>query len=371
MCPAPKRLAIGLATVFVCSLSATEAPAQQAGSAKRSGIRQVQAGGRELEAPPPRARSKAAGSSTPADTSTQKRAPQRQPAADDEGATQGGDARSERPRGGLDFRVEKLDPELEQLLQDWERESAKFQRLAGTFSRRRYDHVFGVEFWAVGKFVYQAPDKGNYELTGVTAPAGAKVKFADPQADDSEKWVCTGAYVLKINDKAKTYESVEIPANQRGQNIIDGPLPFLFGMKAEQAKLRYRLELLDPHPGYPTYFQLQVFPRRQDDLASWQEAKIILNPKTFLPRAVMLKHPGNSETVHIFNEKEFAINNVNKFREFFAGDPFNPKLGGYKPVLNEAAAPRTGAAPQNSKSAAPPTSDAGATDRQKAPTKRR
>src|SRR4029079_11788670 len=95
-------------------------------------------------------------------------------------------------------------------------------------------------------FAYEMPDKGAYEFKGSEIPARAvsKMKDADdkPYAlkpDKSERWFCNGKEVMKIDDPTKTYEKVPIPEEHQGENIIEGPLPFLFGMKAEAAMRRY------------------------------------------------------------------------------------------------------------------------------------
>jgi hypothetical protein len=150
--------------------------------------------------------------------------------------------------------------------------------------------------------------------------------------------------VWKINDEEKTYEKFEIPEEQRGQNIIDGPLPFLFGMKADQAKRRYVLQLLEPNSHYPDDFYIRVLPRRREDAVNWSEARVILSSQTYLPQAVILEHPGKSETVHRFNPISINETNWEKIKEkLFGGNPFKVKIPpGYKLVDIEAGGPQRG-----------------------------
>jgi hypothetical protein len=132
---------------------------------------------------------------------------------------------------------------------------------------------------------------------------------------------------------------VDIPPEHRGENIIDGPLPFLFGMKAEQAKRRYTFELLPPKVTYPEAILLGVTPRLQKDSSNWCEAQVIINRETYLPIAVRLVAPGrNSETTHHF--RGLTVNGKASLMEFFGKrDPFNPDLRNYKPVLSQKAGP--------------------------------
>src|SRR5262249_55871120 len=159
--------------------SASQAVAQQAGSAKKGSIRPVQATEPELQAPAPTFKSKStqsrAGSAQP-----RTNVPPRDSAADESDAD--GKTPPGRPKGDLTLHIEQLDPELKKILKNWEVESSKFKRLEGGFARRRYDKVFEVEFWATGKFVYESPDKGYYELAGVAPNPKARVKLnADGQ----------------------------------------------------------------------------------------------------------------------------------------------------------------------------------------------
>jgi TIGR03009 family protein len=240
------------------------------------------------------------------------------------------------------MRVPKLSPELEQILADWESHSSQIKKLTGSFERHKYDHTFKVEFSAQGKFAYEAPDRGAYEFEGVKVAEGALSRMKDEdenpyslKSDQPEHWVCTGEAVLLINHKDKNFTKVEIPPEHRGENIIDGPLPFLFGMKAEQAKRRYVFELLPPKKSYPDAIRLGVTPRLDKDSSNWCEAQVIINRETFLPIAVRLVAPGrNSETVHHF--KGLTVNGKASLMEFFGKrDPFNPDLRNYKPVLSQ------------------------------------
>jgi TIGR03009 family protein len=288
------------------------------------------------------------------------------PSADDEnGDEDAGEAAAPAPRNGgkqprpkgEPLRIEKLTPELEKILKDWEFQTSKFKTMAGGFTRFRYDKTFEVEKRAEGKFVYEAPDKGNYELWGAKLQKGAvarkKNKNGQPFAlkpDEPERWICNGKKVIKINDKEKTYEEVQIPPESQGQNIIDGPLPFIWGMKAEKAKLRYKLKLLEHKD--PEEIWLEVKPRNPGDSANWVKAKVIIEAKTFKPKAVFLEDPTGAESVHVF--KDIVINEK---RGFFDRDPFKPNLRGFKLVVTGKGADD----PVEEKPIAPPTKPAKAT----------
>lgn len=272
-------------------------------------------------------------------------------------ATQGQPAAKSAPAGGQSaaassklarpegepFRVEKLSPKLEAILKKWEESSAKIQRLTGYHQRYEYDSTFSVEKRSRGTFLYEAPDKGNFVIEAMPIEKGAKTKMMDAEgkpysikSGTPERWVCDGKQILKIDDQAKTFERIPIPPESQGTNIIEGPLPFLFGMKAEQAKKRYRLQL-DGERTTDSKVFLFAWPNRPEDLQNYQKATVIIQTQDFLPSAVELIHPsGNSRTVHIFSG--LAVNKSRIIENLIGGDPLKPNLKAYKEVIKNASA---------------------------------
>jgi TIGR03009 family protein len=267
------------------------------------------------------------------------------------------------------LKVEEISPELEKILKNWEQTTSQFKKMTGEFSRFKYDKTFEVEWRAEGKFAYEAPDKGNYELRGLEPRKDKNGQLEESQkigsdgktpytlkADSPERWVCTGKEVIKINEKERTYEKLAIPPDSQGENIMDGPLPFLFGMKADQAKRRYRLTL-DAKNTNADVIRLHVVPRLPKDSANWSKATVIIEAKTFKPKAVKLLDPTGAESVHVFKNVE-----VNPKRGFFEDNPFKPNLRGLKLVLNDKPeAPAVGEKPIDPPAAkAPKTASTGA-----------
>lgn len=235
---------------------------------------------------------------------------------------------------------QKLSPELEKLLADWERHSSQVKTLEGEHTRITYDTVFFVAKRSHGKFFYEAPDKGRIDLIGdKDIPKGAKIQRINPQTrkkevfdlkpDQSEMWICNGENITQIDVDEKQGSRFEIPPNQRGENIINGPLPFVFGMKAAAAKQRYFLKLVNLDAKQKTAW-LDIRPRKSTDRANWKMAQVILSTQTYLPLYVQLVDPaGTKET--IFKFEDIAVNKKgNIFRSFFKGDPFRPRLVGVK-----------------------------------------
>lgn len=248
------------------------------------------------------------------------------------------------------LRIPKLDPEMEDLLIEWEQKSAQIKRLEGSFERTTYDSVFKVELMAKGKYCFEYPDKGSLEQKGIPVAANQKGRQYEPKTGRDERWVCDGATIRQINDKEKQYEEIPIPPEDRGQNIRKSPLPFLFGMKAAEAKLRYSFELVkNPKKSNDGRIHLKVQPLLQQDLANYAKAEVILDRATFVPIGVKLfDTTGNKVDVYFFNPDKMTINRNGGWVQWLTGDPLKPDLSNYqKLITGEAgAAPGTQLAPR-------------------------
>ncbi len=243
-----------------------------------------------------------------------------------------------------------ISKELERVLSDWETKTAKITKLRGRHERHEYDSVFQVEKRAIGSFWYQSPDKGRIDFNVKEQPklVGTRVKRApngDPYqvvAEAPAIWNCDGTNILRINISDKTYDLIKIPANQRGENILDGPLPFLFGVKAEKLKARYFLELGSMHDPQgergPAQYHVVAKPREARDAKNWRQAEVVLNAKFCIPTAIRLTDPaGTKETVYVFDIRHMKANE----RLPWLSNPFKPRLSGYKLLQTATKEPET------------------------------
>ena len=233
-----------------------------------------------------------------------------------------------------------LPRELLTVLNEWYLQTSGIKTLEGKHRRWVYNQVFEVESRAEGEFWYVSPDKGRIDLkSSVIKPNEVslrKNKQGQPytvKPDDPERWICTGTKLMKVNDAQKEFDVYEIPPHGQGRNIMEGPLPFLFGMPPELAKKRYWMELLPKTNQQQVW--LKVIPRWQQDAVQYKEARVILDRRRYLPIAVQLFDPsGNRETVFTFTE--LKVNPAKRSWNLFARDtdPLKPNLAGYKPVIH-------------------------------------
>ena len=168
-------------------------------------------------------------------------------------------AKLERPAEDA-LRVDAPSEELLTLLQKWEAESAKIKKLQGEHLKWEYNYSFGNFVTRnAGVIYYEQPDKGRIDLSPVEIKlvkgkppverkkhwkTGEWIEFK-VQPGTSERWYCDGQIVTSVDEKQKTATQYVIPPQNQGEHIIDGPLPFLFGMPAEKALRRYRYAVSD------------------------------------------------------------------------------------------------------------------------------
>lgn len=241
--------------------------------------------------------------------------------------------------------VEPLDPELESLLKQWELKSAQIKTLNGVHERTVYNLVFETDERSTGKFFLETPDKGRIDLKGVKPGRDDKserigTKSGRPfriEEGRAERWVCSGQEILAIDDDEKTYQVMPLPKEAQGQNIVHSPLPFLFGMKAAEAKARYDF-VLQKNTKEQAY--LIINPKLDSDKQNYSQARVLLEKVNYLPIAVKLYDPSsNLETVYKF--KSIKINEGPGILGGIFGekDPFHPKLTGHKLSLTSTEEP--------------------------------
>lgn len=240
------------------------------------------------------------------------------------------------------MRVQSVTPELKAILDAWERESAKIKVLQGTHYRQEFNKVFQVEKRSKGVFYFEAPDKGRFDIHSVEIKQGQVSQKKDPETQQpyqlasgtDQIWICTGNMVLMMNPTEKEFEKFPIPAEMQGQNIVQSPLPFLFGMKAEDAMRRFELKLFGQNEG--AYF-IDARPLLQMDSQNYSHARIVLDKETFVPTTVfLLDPPGTLTTQYTFVDVKVnpGRNLIGQFLPFFKdANPFTPDLRGYKEVL--------------------------------------
>ena len=117
----------------------------------------------------------------------------------------------------------------------------------------------------------------------------------------------------------------------RGMAISEGPLPFVFGAKAQTLKKRYWMRIITP-PHVRDQIWLEALPREQRDAANFSKVELILQ-RDLMPFAIQIFKPGGQDRdVFQFDQRTNLIDKgLDMIRDF--AKPMTPF--GYKYVLED------------------------------------
>ena len=201
------------------------------------------------------------------------------------------------------------------LLQHWEEQSTKLKSL--DVKMRRVDTMAG---WPdevyEGRAILQTPNLAWLNFQKVVADPkqpGKKV------LKDHERIVCTGTEVWQYRSDAKQIFIFPLERQQQKRALEEGPLPFLFNMRAAEAEARYEMNLMNENA---QFFVISVRPKLKIDLESFSKAVIRLDRKTFLPDRIFLLSPNGKDS------KDFTLRDIMPNAKVaaanFVGKPIGP-----------------------------------------------
>jgi TIGR03009 family protein len=225
---------------------------------------------------------------------------------------------------------------VDQLLDYWENSTKNLERLSCDFKLFEYSSnapfvqqlaqqtgqdVRQIKYKASqGVVRYMKPDKGMYKVDMAIALTGKLDKTGQPEMLSSEQldqdyWICDGETIHQYDRVDKKVTHYVIPAELRGQNIMETPLPFLFGIEKVKVKERFWVRALQPPPmpnGQPNsdMFLIEAYPKFQQDAQNYSKVHIYLDRKEFLPLA-LIKY----QTDH-FDEPGKALTDSREYFEF-------------------------------------------------------
>jgi TIGR03009 family protein len=229
-----------------------------------------------------------------------------------QGPNNGGQVVTERPFPELSAQEQQY---VDQLLKVWEEKTSGIDRFSADFLRWEYDsHAPGVAelakklgrsdiHIAAGKGVirFQKPDKGlfrtdkYFKSTG-NAGANGDVELLEDKQNFGEYVICDGRNVWDYDRKEKICTRMELPPEMQGLGIMNSPLPFLFGVKAEEIKARYWVRAISPgsQPNgqpYTDRYAIEAYPKYPVDAVNYHHVQIVLDREQFLPFAMILYMP--------------------------------------------------------------------------------
>jgi len=188
---------------------------------------------------------------------------------------------------------------IDDVLRYWETSSEKIKLFECKFRRWDYDGGFQVagkwqpRTYAEGSIKYAQPDKGLYHVESLKlnqpgAP-GQPPQAIEQNPDLGEHWICNGEKIFSFEANKKQVTVTPLPAEMRGKAIADGPLPFMFGAKAETIKARYWVHGL---PGAPEgKYWLEAVPKSREDAQNFKQVRIMLDQNLYLPVSLEIFAP--------------------------------------------------------------------------------
>ncbi len=236
---------------------------------------------------------------------------------------------------------------VDQILVKWEQQSDRVSTFTCTFGRWEVNETFGPpqEMFQVskayGEIKFRAPDHGTYLVR--TQQDWDKQKNAYvPRSEGLDHWVCNGKSIFEFNAEKKELIERELAPQMQGKAITDGPLPFVFGTKADQLKRRYWMRDITPADVVNREIWLEAWPKYQRDAANFQHAVIILRQSDYMPSGLRIILPDGK------NKQDYAFENmqVNNPLAILKGDFLPPmKPFGWTKVFIPAQAPAQAAGP--------------------------
>ena len=232
--------------------------------------------------------------------------------------------------------------QVNQLLRLWENRTSGIKTFQTDYSRFEYDPIFGpkneYKTKSAGEIRYAAPDRGMIKEKDVfhydaeKAKRGAKPPFSRKEGYVGEHWVCDGKSVFEFDHSQRQLVETKLPPEMQGNAIADGPLPFMFGAKADSIRRRYWVRQL-PRQSKEQPFQLDFVPKQRGE--SFDRAKVYLSSKEFLPeRMDVADLNGKGKVVYLFKNPQ--VNSVKHNLQNFWNVFVSPKLprGWRKTVRN-------------------------------------
>jgi len=220
---------------------------------------------------------------------------------------------------------------LDRLLAAWEQRSSAVRTWACRFYKREYnawspagengDRLAFSE--SSGELKYAAPDKGLYRVRESRQWNPENRRYETIPGDSGEHWVCNGTSIYEFRHAERQLKETVLPPEMQGKAISDGPLPFVFGAKADTLKQRYSMRIITP-PGVNDQVWLEAIPRWQADAVNFSRVELILQARDLMPFAMQLYKPGGQDRdVYQFDPKTSLIDKgLDMIRDF--SQPITP-----------------------------------------------
>ena len=223
------------------------------------------------------------------------------------------------PRGPQQPAFPQLSPEqqaaLDRLLAAWETRNASVTTWSCGFYKWEYNAWSPADAngerlafaESSGEIKYAAPDKGLFRVKESKQWNPETRRYEIRGGEAGEHWVCNGTSIYEFRHTDRQLRETKLPPEMRGKAISDGPLPFVFGAKADTLRKRYAMRIITP-PGVADQVWLEALPRFQADAANFSKVELILQARDLMPFAIQIYKPGGQDRdVYQFDPKTSLI----------------------------------------------------------------
>ena len=229
---------------------------------------------------------------------------------------------------------------LDQLLTAWEARNTSIKTWSCRFTKWEYNawspvdpQGFRKQFTeSAGDLKYAAPDKGSFRIRETKQWNQQAGRYELRAGEAGEHWVCNGASIYEFRHAEKQLRETRLPPEMQGKAISDGPLPFVFGAKAETLKKRYWMRIITP-AAVKDQIWLEARPRFQADAANFSKVELILQARDLMPFGIQIHKPGGQDRdVYQFDAATSLIDRgLDLLRDF--SKPATPL--GYRYILED------------------------------------
>lgn len=186
-----------------------------------------------------------------------------------------------------------VDPaKMERLLVLWEKQSSLLTTLDAKIFRSDFTVAWEEFEYYEGRAIFKSPNLAYIDFRKIKQGEDKK-PLKDPQTQawvsaPKERIIVTGQEVWQYDSDTKQIIIYPLEKDQAAKALDEGPLPFLFNMKAEDAKKRYIMTLISEDE--KTY-GISVRPKLEVDQESFSQAFVLLDRKYLLPVRIVLHSP--------------------------------------------------------------------------------
>jgi TIGR03009 family protein len=238
--------------------------------------------------------------------------------------------------------------QMKRLLKAWQGQSAKLKTLDVRIYRIDKDFKWNDEIHFEGRAVFKSPNLAYLDFWKLKVAPNAKGQLApviDPKNGKRvrtrvETIVCAQNEVWQYLYETKQIFVFPLAKGERQRALEEGPLPFLFNMKAQEAEARYEMSLVGQNA---QYYAVKVIPKLKEDQESFKTALLYLEKTYLLPERITLLN-ADGKSSRDYHLTDIRPNEKVEDKIFVGG-----ALKGWKVVQNPAAQ-----APQQGKAAGPP-----------------